>query len=572
MRTLLSAGLGALSLATALLSAPTPARACGGFFCNAAQPVNQAAERIIFARGDDGEVTALIQIQYSGPSENFAWMLPVQGVPEIGVSSNSAFDRLQAATNPLYQLNTTVEGTCSDDSFFRGGGPVASPGGAADAGAFEDGMRPPVSVLDAGTVGPYDFVIINVDPSLEDLAAEAIAWLRENHYDVDEFGADMLEIYLEQGMNLLAFRLTKGADAGSIRPVRLSFGTGLPSIPIRPTAVAATDDMGVMVWVLGEHRAIPANYRDLELNEALINWINPNANYNDVVTQAANEAGGQGFVTEMAGPAAPLADAIWPSWQADDFDELRRGDWTDREGEFVNRLASFADLDGMGELLRRHLTVPEEYAAEGVTEEQFFSCVWCYVRWDIEDIEGLEPAAFLDEMAEDVIAPMAETAALFEAIPYATRFYTTMSAHEMTMDPIFDFNADLDDVSNVHTADRIIECAPSVSRAEAPYRVVLPSGEVVRGVGNTWPFTVGDEDMPAVRRVRRVGTEGEGAVIDDNVEQIQASLSRHNATVPRPRARIGGGGGCSSTNAGGTGLGLVSLLGLALFARRRRSR
>src|SRR6187431_2485430 len=99
------------SLAASALAPASPAAACGGFFCDSAQPVNQQAERIIFARRPDGNVTAVIQIQYQGPSEKFAWMLPVAGSPTIEVSSNAAFDRLQAASNPLYRLNTSVEGT-----------------------------------------------------------------------------------------------------------------------------------------------------------------------------------------------------------------------------------------------------------------------------------------------------------------------------------------------------------------------------------------------------------------------------------------------------------------------------
>jgi hypothetical protein len=35
------------------LVAPRTAQACGGFFCSSASPVNQAAERIIFAQNDD---------------------------------------------------------------------------------------------------------------------------------------------------------------------------------------------------------------------------------------------------------------------------------------------------------------------------------------------------------------------------------------------------------------------------------------------------------------------------------------------------------------------------------------
>ena len=122
--------LGSALAATAALT-PTPASACGGFFCDSAQPVNQQAERILFAQEADGSVTAVIQIQYQGPSERFAWMLPVAGSPEVGVSSNDLFTRLQAASNPQYQLNTTVEGRCADAG--RGGGPqIRSDGLAVD--------------------------------------------------------------------------------------------------------------------------------------------------------------------------------------------------------------------------------------------------------------------------------------------------------------------------------------------------------------------------------------------------------------------------------------------------------
>src|SRR3954469_1847995 len=100
--------VGALALGGSALGA-SPAQACGGFFCSQAQPVNQAAERIIFADNGDGTITAVIQIQYQGPSESFSWLLPIGSVPqgdELGVASDIAFTRLQAATNPQFNLNT----------------------------------------------------------------------------------------------------------------------------------------------------------------------------------------------------------------------------------------------------------------------------------------------------------------------------------------------------------------------------------------------------------------------------------------------------------------------------------
>src|SRR6188472_558825 len=105
--------VGAMALSGSAI--PRAASACGGFFCNQSQPVNQAAERIVFAHNGDGTVTAVIEIQYQGPSESFSWLLPISSVPQgdqIAVASKMSFDRLQTATNPQYSLTTRVEGVC----------------------------------------------------------------------------------------------------------------------------------------------------------------------------------------------------------------------------------------------------------------------------------------------------------------------------------------------------------------------------------------------------------------------------------------------------------------------------
>ncbi|HJL19122.1 MAG TPA: DUF2330 domain-containing protein, partial [Sandaracinaceae bacterium LLY-WYZ-13_1] len=518
----------ALALGAAAF-APSPAAACGGFFCDNSQPVNQQAERIIFAREDDGSVTAVIQIQYQGPSERFAWMLPVAGSPEIAVSSDAAFQRLQQASNPVYRLNNRVEGTCAGGA--RSAADFGSAGGADAGVAVEDAGAPPVSVVDQGFVGPYDYVIIDVDPEAEDQVAVAITWLQDNGYDVPDMGSDVLRPYLESGMNLLAFRLTKGNDSGAVRPVRLSFGPGLPSIPLRPTAVATEPDLGILVWVLGDSRAIPANYRSLELNEALIDWLAPGPTYDEVVTRAANEAMGQGFVTEMAGAAAPLGEVIWREDEARGWAELQGESWDGREGELLLQVSRFSQLDGMREALEAHVTVPD-----GLTEDEFFGCLGCYVERTDAEVPGLDPAALLADVQTDVIDPMVETQALFERNAYATRLYTTMSAHEMTLDPIFDFNPSLPDVSNVHEADRVIECSPSISQFEAPWRVELANGDVIRGEGNTWPFAPDTDAMPAAARISRVGTSGDGEVLEDHTSAIAEALSEHNEGVPGPTA------------------------------------
>ena len=79
-------GMSALLLAALLaVHAPTKrATACGGFFCQA-QPIIQASEQIIF-RQEGNRITAIVQIQYQGTAEDFSWVVPVPGIPDLSVA------------------------------------------------------------------------------------------------------------------------------------------------------------------------------------------------------------------------------------------------------------------------------------------------------------------------------------------------------------------------------------------------------------------------------------------------------------------------------------------------------
>lgn len=57
-----------------------------------------------------------------------------------------------------------------------------------------------------------------------------------------------------------------------------------------------------------------------------------------------------------------------------------------------------------------------------------------------------------------MVEPLRATSKLFDTRPYLTRLYTTLSAEEMTVDPMFDVNSDLPKVSNMRTARAHWEC------------------------------------------------------------------------------------------------------------------
>lgn len=556
--------LGVTTLVSAATLVPSQAQACGGFFCSLAQPVNQAAERIVFAQNDDGTVTAVIQIMYEGPSENFSWLLPISTVlaeGDLAVSSDIAFQRLQSFTNPTYSLNVSVEGTCKlDDRSFDGGFLGATGGSGSTGGVAAPGEG--VEVEASGVVGKFEWTIISFDPALDDPAAAAVVWLEANGYDVTEQGAELIGPYLNDGMYLLALKLVKGATTGSIRPIALTYAAEEPLIPIKLTAVAANDDMGVMTWVLGEERAVPSNYLSLELNEAQINWFNPAPTYNDVVIQAAQEAGGQGFVTEFAGAASQLSQAIWSTNDEATWNALEAGGFVSLDAIFNYATNVYSGWDGYWDAVRDSVTLPE-----GITVEDLQLCFDCY---SVEFI----PTEFIASLETNVIEPVRMLQDLVDTKPYATRLYTTMSAVDMTLDPAFTFNADLPDLSNTHVADRIIECNPNIYESDAPWRIELPQGGVIRGTaadanGQAWPSAV--TDQPFNFTIRQLSASGEGQVVRDNSETVNDMLAEYNASLNLPEVEdtktAKGGGGCSvGYGPNPTWLGPSGLFGLALVA------
>jgi hypothetical protein len=553
------------------LGVASPADACGGFFCSQSQPVNQAAERIIFADNSDGTVTAVIQILYEGPSENFSWLLPISTAPEdgeIGVSSNLAFQRLQTQTNPRYLLTTMTEGTCREENLDRNGGPgtggAASTPPTANAGSGGTGGGG-VVVEASGSVGPFDWTVISVADGAAEPASLAVEWLQDNDYDVPDSAPGLIGPYLEDGLFLLALRLTKGSDTGSIRPIVLTYDADKAMIPVKLTAVAANEDMGVMTWLLGDSRAVPENYLSLELNEARINWFNAALNYEDVVIEAANDAGGQGFVTEFSGSTAALTGAVWQSFEQFDWDQFRTGVYGSFDEMFEASFSRWVNYDGYWDAVRAAVTLPE-----GVAFEDFQRCPSCY-----SGQVTYSPGGFITALDENVIEPLRVVQDLINAHPQITRLYSTLSAEEMTLDPLFTFNPDLPDVSNVHQATRIIECRPHLYRSQAPWRVELPQGSVVRGTAEqaasgTWPDELGA--LPPNIRVLRQSSSGDGRVLEDRSEDINAALDEYNATVPSPRGP-GLGGGCAVSGGAGTGgLCASALLGVTAFLARRRAR
>jgi hypothetical protein len=180
------------------------------------------------------------------------------------------------------------------------------------------------------------------------------------------------------------------------------------------------------------------------------------------------------------------------------------------------------NYDGYREVAAEYLTL-----RDGVTTEDFLSCVYCYFNGGVaqsgvalapaepdDPIYALDVDAFRAAALEDVLQPFFDVADLMLENPYITRLYTTMSASEMTKDPVFEFNPDARDVSNVHTAEQARDCDAGT------WEILLPSGDLVVGQGTTWPYSLATSELPVNARIRQFSTSGAAQVVTDNVNPI----------------------------------------------------
>ena len=565
--------------------APGAAHACGGFFCDrpaAANPVPviaQAAENVVFALDRDpvtgaGIVEAHIQIKYTGEADQFSWIVPLTSMPALSVGSDVLFQVLEPATRPTFTTRFVVDGTCntpSGGSGFGCGGSVSESAGVAPPGGYDGGnaSAPTIDVSFHGNIGPYDTVVVRSDD-----AGALETWLNENKYFVSPQASQIIQKYVATQSYFVALRLQSGHGVDEIQPLVVKLTAEEGCLPLQLTAIATTPDLRINVWVLGNGRAVPINYDELTLNYAKLDWFGNGANYDRLVSDAANEAGGNAFLVEYAQPAASLASRF--AIRADAAASLAG---QKIPSAFISVLNSLGiPLSGrVIEVLRQYLPEPASLKAQGVTEAQYYNTQLGY-------LSSVPPGQFdaasaAAQIETEVLAPVRSFQALFAGHAYLTRLATFISADEMTKDPLFVTNPTLPPVSNQHTATAHVLCSDELTMCAAPVRLDLPDGGPslrYRATGGgacssgSTAFDRGklDTDLPAAERVYLRDATGPGTVLVDQTAEIAKVLRAHDGTVP-----TGSGGGCAVTRrARLSAPGALVLAGALFVARLRRRR
>ncbi len=497
-----------LMTAAAGLGLPQPqtAYACGCFAApSPAVPVVQAGEKILFVR-EGTKITAHIQIQYQGEAEEFGWLIPMPAVPEVKLSVEELFAQLEATTNPSFFL-TIRGGSCNDGGRVFACSQDDLANAVADSEIPAPGEEPEPVVVRQGSAGPFDFAVVRADDR-----APMLQWLVDNRYVVPEGGEDLLDPYIGEGAFFLALKLRSGESSGDLQPIAIEYEADQPMIPLILTQLGATDDMGVLVWILGDDRAVPTNYRHVQINEEYIDWFNAADNYAEVVARAVDEAEqGRAFVTEYAGPSTPMVGVLDPVGR---FGRRDTFESTTDAIDYINLLvAEDFPMEALRSQLERTFPMAADAVALGILPDEYYRDLAQSLATFDPQPAGFDPVVLTETLWTRVVEPTVATGALFRRHDYLTRLYTAISPEEMTADPTFAFNPDLPAVSNQHSASMIQRCDED---EDASWEMTLSDGRQYY-LSNPSAWSTRDpQGAPRTTTIERLGLEGAPMIDVDN--------------------------------------------------------
>ncbi len=201
----------------------------------------QSAQRAVILHGNStGNMTQhlILSVQFVGDAEEFAWVIPVPGIPAINVTDADVFAELSDFTLKAVPVP-------------RGGGCAVTPTDPSDG----------VDVIDEQVVGPYATATL----SAEDPNA-LVDWLNDNGYFFPEEGEEVIAEYIEKEWYFVATRINAidedTGDAlaeGSIEPIVMSFASDDIVYPLRITSLneAPTE---VLLYVFSDRIVVPEQY------------------------------------------------------------------------------------------------------------------------------------------------------------------------------------------------------------------------------------------------------------------------------------------------------------------------
>jgi hypothetical protein len=264
------------------------AAACGGCFHPPTQTVSDITDERMLLAVSTVQSTLYDQLRYSGSPSSFAWVLPIHGTVDVGLSADVLFDSMDTLTE-----TQIVPPSCPFPNNCRAY--LAVPGVAN--GAATDMAGGPVTVLKQENVGPY------ATAQLHSTDASALdAWLAQNGYNIPADVLPVVSEYVKEGFDFLAMKLLPNQGVQAMRPVRVTTPGASLSLPLRMAAVGTGASVGITIWVVSDGRYEPQNFPFYHIEDSALIWdfSTNSSNYGTLRAQNEKALNGKGWEIESS--------------------------------------------------------------------------------------------------------------------------------------------------------------------------------------------------------------------------------------------------------------------------------
>ncbi len=208
------------------------------------------AQKAIVIEEANGYEVLLLQTTYEGPTEQFAWVIPVPGLPgkeDVFTAYGEFIDAAFADTAPRTETHIKdILGRVARHYFGTAGVP------RMDAPPGSEGMAgPPVVIVhERMRVGEYDVAILSATgPGV------LTGWLRENGYQIPADSAGTLDPYVGKGWYFVALRIDPQAGAldhllKDVAPIGIRFPAEKLVFPLTISKASSRARTEILIVVL----------------------------------------------------------------------------------------------------------------------------------------------------------------------------------------------------------------------------------------------------------------------------------------------------------------------------------
>jgi len=255
-----------------------------------------------------GEEILHLQSSYSGPTSDFAWVIPLPSIPEVERANWEVFKELEKATRPHLEVLAGMRYKS------YGCGCSAGPMGS-EMRSIETGVRE-LQSLDIGD--------LHVDVVSAQEAGGFLRWLHEHNYTIPENAEPVLQNYIIKEFYFVVAKIRKisvydefvtPTMSGGLTPLALRFKTDKPFFPLEISSISSAAENEILILTVAEHRLEPIGIGFTELSQGDIentianevrekgsNWTTLALDFGPAIRQAQERLLQGGLVLECVLP------------------------------------------------------------------------------------------------------------------------------------------------------------------------------------------------------------------------------------------------------------------------------